>query len=263
MSYRLNLGSLRGMDALTIEITVADALRRPLGGLTASTLADLMALTEVDEGLDGALKRSLAGFATRIGNEIRDLPPAALKTLVDELDGVEDDQVPETLRMQLLDAVAANPGAPHIERVSQKIEGWDEASVFSVGSQARKVMRAPEARRDDSRFKDRRVGGRGEPATRRTRTAAPKAETRTLDLAGTTDPDRDKWIEQSCLERLAGAGSAGLLEAVLLAGVRHGARTRYPDLGAHEVKSGLNRLKDKNKVRFSAGRWSQVGARRW
>ena len=58
------------------------------------------------------------------------------------------------------------------------------------------------------------------------------------------------------LEKLARASENGLGEQVLIAGLRHQAKGRYPDLQASEVTAVLRALRDHGTVRHSAGRWS-------
>lgn len=262
MAYRLNLGSLRGMDALTLEITIQDALRRPLGSIEPSSLGDLFALAEVED-IPSGVRVALEVFVPRMANEIVDLPPQGFITFVQELDALGSALVPQTLRDAIATNAASDARANERTVVGALIEGWGgtEPTPFEISGGAARVRRAPEARRNDSRFQGQRTGERGEPATK-TKRASKKPTTRTLELSGSTDIDKDRWVEHACLERLAGVSDKGLLEAVLLAGVRHGARTRYPELGGHEVKTALSRLKDRGAVRYSAGRWSHAG-RRW
>ena len=53
-----------------------------------------------------------------------------------------------------------------------------------------------------------------------------------------------------------------VLAIVLIAGVVHGARSTYPELGDHLVKQALKRLEDRGRAKVSAGRWSLADRRR-
>ncbi|MCO4743651.1 MAG: hypothetical protein KC912_02610 [Proteobacteria bacterium] len=261
MAYRLNLGALRGMDALTLEITIQDALRRPLSGVEPSTLADLMALGESDV-LSASVRPGLDTFVGRMPSEISDLPSTGFASLVHELNALGAARIPETLRGAVLSELGRDSRMNEQRDLSVIVKSWAdiEATPFEISAQAPRVARAPEARRNDARFQGARTAPRGEPATK-TKRASKTPQARSLDLSSSTDLDRDRYLEQACQERLVGVSEKGLLEAVLIAGVRHGARSRYPELGGHEVKSALQRLLKRGAARFSAGRWSHAGRR--
>lgn len=264
MAYRLNLGSIRGMDALSLEITVQNALRRPIGGVDPASLADLLALAELG-GFSATIDPGLEAFVARMASEIADLPTDVFTTLVTELDELGAARIPNSLRGHVITEVERESRAVALAAVAPVAKAWSdtEPEPFPLGGSTPRVARATEAKRNDARFKG-STAPRGEPATTTTATkrASKKPNTRTLDLTSSEDVDKDRYIEQSCLERLAGVSEKGLLEAVILAGVRHGARSRYPELGGYEVKAALTRLQKRGAARFSAGRWSHAG-RRW
>ena len=261
MSYRVNLGEIRGMDPLTLEITVQDSLRRPVRGLSAASLADLLCLAETP-GLSGGLSRSLQQFSARIASELGDLPPRDLVDLTRELDGLSHARVPSTLRSGLLASSERDGLGPAQQEVQDILISWTDTEplAFSLGGNAPRVARGAAPKRVDTHYAGKRVAGRGEPATRRKRaTTAPSS--RKLDLGRSNDLDRDKHVEKSIIERLARNTGSGLLESVLIAGVVHGARATYPELGDHLVREALKRLEGRGRARLSAGRWSLVERR--
>ncbi len=68
----------------------------------------------------------------------------------------------------------------------------------------------------------------------------------------------ERWLQKTCLERLAGPTSRGLSEAVLCATVSHRVP---PELGTavpSDVKRALKRLQDAGRVTHSAGRWRRL-----
>lgn len=255
MTRRLHL-ELRHADPVTLEILVSEPLRRPIGQLSAATVADMVALSEV-ELPNKALHKQLVAFTERMAREVADLPNGEpIESWLAELAAVDPARVPEPLRraiaaeaqrdgrdaavrvraQQLLDGFAATPAAP-------VVLGSGKPSIQRMRTEPvipEQLRRAP-------------AGAR---APREARERAPKparpAPTRTIDI------DRHNRIVELCLERLDDYREQGLKEDVLVAGVKHRARNEYPDLTPAEITGVLRELAATGRVKQSAGRWRRI-----
>lgn len=262
MQRRVPVQTLRGSDATLLEVQLQNLLRRPMGQLAPENVLDLLALAEA-EGRPRSVGKQLEQFVERCGNELADMPPPAFTEFLDEVQPIDADRVPLTFRLWL-EREAARTG-----RDTARIEGWleelnaVEPTPFALGEVKAKVEHGHAAARRDiptARVK----GGRGlQPAGRSStpRTRSPSAPR--IDVGGGPSPDKLRVIEKICMERLNGATDKGLAEAVLIAGVRHRAKTEgYEDVTPAEVTSALRGLKTADRVRTSAGRWMST-VRRW
>lgn len=254
MPPRVAVRRLRGADALTVEIETNTLATKPLGQLAVQNVADLFALHERDD-LPGGLKVRLRGFPERLGRAIDDLPDGGVfDAFLDELGEVPAEHVPTTLRV-VIAGQAENRGPKAVARVEALVASWDdtEPEAFDLAAPKR-AQQLPEGRRRKERL-HKRAAGVADDTPKRTRSpAAP----RTPRAVVPSDPARDAWIRQMVNERLAQAVDQGLLEAVLLAGVVHRARDRYPDLSKTDVKGVLRELERQGLARHSAGRWKRA-----
>lgn len=245
MRGRIHIDELRSTDPKTLEIVIQDALRKPIRQLTPETLADLVALSEVD-ALPKNLRRDLGVFAGRVGQEIADLPDGpVIKEFLGGLDELDAPRVPETIRdyIQRESEREARAEADR-ELATGLLEKWKEVEPDSVALPSTE----PRIQRGEAVSED-----------------APKARSRSRSsgsakkAAPIDDIDRTRWISSACLERLTPYREAGLAEPVLVAGIRKEAEDAYPDLMPWEITKVLRTLQDNGQVRRSAGRWARVG----
>lgn len=75
-------------------------------------------------------------------------------------------------------------------------------------------------------------------------------------MEGQVQPER--WIERTCLNRLADASRDGLSEMVLCATIRHRAPDELGPLMNSDVVKALKRLQAHGRVTHSAGRWRRL-----
>lgn len=256
---------LRGKDPTTLEVVVPDAISATLGQYSPATLADMMALAELEQA-PKRLVKDLQNFARRIENEIADLPSGpGIIAFADGLAELPAARVPLRLRA----AVAREAERPEKRtpadraRLRAALEGWGEQppEPFPLGGgRGPRVIRTTETREPPPKADERRRGPR-EAAERAPRGERPSPSPRPTRTVAVADPERVKWIERQVTERLEPYGDKGLKEVVLLAGVRHAARATYPDLQQPEITAAMQHLKAVGRIRYSAGRWSLPG--RW
>jgi hypothetical protein len=253
----VHLDNLRRVDPITLEILVQDALRRPITQLSGVTLASLCALTEVEE-LPKALRKALLAFNDRTGQELADLPDGgALDAELAELEPLPATEIPAALRQHIdREANAMHRSEAARKRLNALLESWlgvdPEPVTLGRGRpviQKSQSVGHPEEPR------------RRAPAARETSPRTPKEDKPTAPRAAPVryvDEARQRWIQEQILERLSSYLEHGLLEDVLVAGVRHRARATYPDLTSNEVVSFLKDLQNSGRARVSAGRWRRV-----
>jgi len=257
MRRRVPVQNIRGSDPTLLEVQLQDLLRRPMGQLALVNVLDLVALSET-EGRPRSLDRSLQLFVERITASIADLPagPPWVEFL-SELESIDGERVPPRFRELLAREAAREDRDRDRDRVDALLAAWSERepAPFELGKQRANVLRAVTSEAPASP-RTPRSGGRSAPA--RPRPAQPARRERFV-----SDDDREKaaWITELVLERVASAGDKGLSEQVLVAGLRHRARDRYPNLTPAEINAVLKTLRDSGRVRYSAGRWSAPG--RW
>lgn len=246
MRRRVPVQNLRGSDLTLLEVQLQDLLRRPMGQIALANVLDVITLAET-EGRPRSLERSLQLFVERIAANIADLPRGApFEELLAELSEMEGDRVPHRFR-EILQQESERSDRDG-ERIGELLEKWAEKEPrpFELGQQRAKVTRAVSVAQPagDERPR-RRVGSGSRPAS----TGRERVVTE-------DDRERQSWIAETVLERVAGAGERGLGEQVLIAGVRHRARERYPTITPSEITTVLKALKESGRVRYSAGRWS-------
>ena len=96
---RVTVKGLRGADVATLRVLTQDILALPLNQLDASTLCDLVALSELDEGLPTDLSAELTGFREQRFREVADLPDGpVLAEFAKQLASVEVAHIPLALR---------------------------------------------------------------------------------------------------------------------------------------------------------------------
>jgi hypothetical protein len=273
MRRQLPARTLRGSDALTLDIQMGDLVGKPLGQVALANVADLFALDEIEE-LPPRLRGKLRGYRDRMRRAIQDLPNGqSFQEFAEELSEVDAGRVPASLREAIAEeAERPSRTAAELKAVGDLVAGWsdNEPTPFDLSDQLAEVKRAPEARRREEARMRAPSGARTGGSVTRTPTATTRgsgsssssgAAKRTPKPKPQIDPAKVSWVEQVVLERLAGR-SQGLLETVLIAGLKHRARERFPDLTQQEITKILKGMSEKGTVRFSARRWSVAG-RNW
>jgi len=243
---------LRGADPLTVEVELPALVQRPLHQLAGGTLADLLALCELEE-LAPAMKVRLRNYPERVNRALRDLPPGnPIAGILDELEPVEAEHVPATLRTALQGEAERRGGADG-SAILELLGMWKDTdpSPFEFGSKRVATRKLAEGRRRKEKLGVRQAGVAEAPKPRK---AAPKKS-----AAAGVDPEQAMWIRQTVHERLSATAGAGLLEPVLLAAVRHRARERFPSLVEPDIRKVLRQMSNQGEIRFSARRWLPVG----
>lgn len=243
---RFHIQDLRSMSAVAMDINIQDLLRRPLAQIDPRTLADLFALA-VAEGVPKGTQKGIVAFTERMINEIADLPVGdGFQGFINELLAIDAGQIPQGLR----DAVATEASneerpVPDCEKASAAVAAWADVPPDAV---AVKAEPAPEEVRVQ---KVSAAPSRGSTTSKR-RPAAKRRPKPVVDEA------RVEFIQEAVFDRLSGYSDSGLLQAVLVAGVMHQAKQAgYSDIAPYEVLAVLRKLKDQQRVRHSAGRWSR------
>jgi len=249
---RIHIDKLRSADPRTLEILVQDAVRKPIAQISAATVCDLIALSEVAD-LPKSLARDLSSFSFRAGQEIADLPDGGpLQEFVEDLDAVHATRVPKALRSHVVREATRDDREPiGRARVTALVSRWQgtEPEVVVLGTVAPKIHRAPAVEHEEPIKAHEKVV--------RARAAKPEPKPRPV-----ADPDREKWLADAILARLARYREAGLAEAVLVAGLQAEGRASYPDLAPFEIKRVLESLATTGKVRRNVSRWAAT-MRNW
>ena len=252
MRRRVPLQKLRGSDPTLLEVQTQDLLGRPSGQLEPANLCDLFALAELEEP-PRAIRSELKLFVKRCSAEIAELRDGSqLDQFIDDFGAVEASRVPQSFR-ELVLRLADREGRDGSGLLGLA-ETWEdtEPTPFELGAGQVRVQRA-EARapRSSSERSSRRERGSGGGSSR-------KSGPRKVSTKPVVDIDRRNWIADTALERLSQSLESGLGEAVLVAGIRHRARSIYPNLMPHEITTVLNELAKGGRLRKSAGRWSRT-----
>jgi hypothetical protein len=250
VTRRVHLDGLREADPTTLEILVADAVRRPIVQIDASTLSDLVALAEV-ETLPKSLRSALKGFADRMPQEIADLPEGEpYDSFLAELDHVPPERVPRSIRAVLeIEADRKDRDARARERTRAVLARCAEAPPEDVtpGSGKPSITRLRTAAEDAPKATPKRP-----PTTGAVTRKAPVPRAKVIDV------DRHAWLVENVLDRLGEYLEQGLREEVLIAGIKHRARANYPDLTHAEIGAVLRELASSGRVRSQAGRWRRI-----
>lgn len=242
------------MDPVTLEVTITDALRRPLGQIDPITLADLLALVSAD--IPAQLKPAVRRFCDRIAREIGDIPDGPpWATFLAELDELPPERVPVWLREQVQIQGAREDRLPASkERAGESLDRWAgvEPEPFTLGSRGVKVARGgtPPPKPSDSLSRKARQAARSRPES----SSSPKPR-RARSSSATVDPEREQLISQLVQERLAKYAANGLAELVLVVGIPKQAAGEQPGITGAEVLATLKDLESKGLIRRSGKRW--------
>lgn len=236
---KVSLAGLRRADPTTLQVLAQDALRTPLVRLEASTLADLLALSELPEGaLPLALRRDLSAFQRQMFRELSDLPDGPpLLDLAIELRRVAAAEIPACLRDELR-RIQADRHHPDARLALDELIEHAESAPPAVLSPPRAPERASGPRP---------VVKRLEPAA-----APPPTRPARSPAAAQAEDMRGAWIEEDVLARLRD-NPGGVKESLLVGGCRH--RAPWSDLSEAEVLKVVRRLGRERRARSSAGRW--------
>jgi hypothetical protein len=252
---RVRLDNLRGMDPVTLEVTVTDALRRPLGQLEPATLVDLLALGDAD--LPPSLNAAASRFRDRIAREITDIPDGppwvAFPSKLGEVNIV---RVPTWLRERIAEEATRETRPPISGRQAEPLlASWVDLppEPFALGNRGVRVARAAAAPAPDAPQEPRARRAAGEPRA----AAAPKPKR----VAPVLDEERAQRLIQIVQERLAHSNDGGLSEAILLISVRKQAQVTDPAVSPADVTAAIRALEARGVVKRSAGRVSL--SRRW
>ncbi|MEN0066719.1 MAG: hypothetical protein AAGA48_31595 [Myxococcota bacterium] len=251
MSRRVPVQDLRGSDPTLLEVQLPDMLRRPLSQLAPINVLDLVELANT-EARPRSLARPLDHFVQAIARQMADIPAGQpWDELVAEFESIEGSRVP--LQFRTIWKAEAERRERSGEPALQLLERWDEQVPEPFEFNARKAH----VQRSDPTARKRKTetGGRSRPGGSRGRSSGGGSSGKTR-AAPVVDTERQAYIQDLVLEKLARASENGLGEQVLIAGLRHQAKAKYPDLLATEVTAVLRALKDHGRVRNSAGRWS-------
>lgn len=235
---RMAVGGLRNADPGTLEVLVAEVLRRPLGQIETTTLMDLLALSEVPDQIGGQLSKEFTRFRDQMFREIGDLPDGpVLAEFCAEIRTVEATHIPKNVRStfsELLPEVRTEEAVGGVEALLAHVEG-SEPSAVSLPLKAEPL---PESKQT------------GASTAQKTVVKAKLKRTRRSTIV---DDRREAWIREDAVGRLKNWGSKGLKESIVVAGARH--RSPWKDLTEAEVLATLRKMKREGQVRFSAGRW--------
>lgn len=263
---RLPSQNLRGVDAVMLEILAGDLVEKPMGQVAPENVADLFALCD-QPAAPGNLRRRLANYRQRIAIEIGDIPNGAeFQALVADWKRVSGERVPETLRSVWTEE-CQKPRRSAAERAlaADLLAGWAdlEPAPFIISAPKIAPGRPPVQRAAAAPPVERPTrhgsAAAASPATPRVRTVSNPAVPRTV---APDDPEKRRWIREILFERLGAATDKGLLESVLLAGIKHRARELYPNLQPSDVMNVLQIMSQRGEVRVSAGRWALTVTRR-
>jgi hypothetical protein len=229
----VSVEGLRKADADKLHALTSDVLRTPLVRLDPVTLCDVLALSELQDGLDVAFKRDLDNFREQMVRELEDLPDGpGLRDFAIVVGEVPPARVPSALRIAVKALLADRKDREAVDLLGSLLARWD-AVVPEDFPPPPKV----------------------EKETKKKRAAAPKekAEKKPRTPANQVDERRAEWVRNDVLERLQNYGHDGLKEAIVVAGARH--RSPWKDLTEKEVLSVLRQMERDGNVRHSAGRW--------
>lgn len=253
MSRRVPEQEIRGSDATFLEVQLSELLRRPLGQVAPINVMDLIELSAT-EGRPRSLERGLENFVDGVARQISDIPNGRpFQEYLEELEQLEPTRIPHRFR-EILMSEAQREGRNEEERIHELLERWSETppEPFEMGLRRAKVERPrprkPKVSSEPSsapRERRRRTGG--------SRAAGSRVQTPRNALV---DEERERFVRDLVMEKLARASENGLQETILIAGIRHMGKEQFPDLLPSEIKAVLKALREANQVRHSAGRWS-------
>ena len=232
---RVSVAGLREADPTTMMVLTQDILSSPLVRFDARTLCDLLALSELTEGVQPSLAKELDRFRAQMVRELQDLPDGPpLAAWASELEDVEGERVPQSLRNAVGELWPERKDAAAVALLSALSRKWDETEPETLALDKPWTPDAPE-----------------QAVPKRKKVAAKKKTKR--KTRSTVDPRREEWIREDVLSRLINYGNTGLKEPIVVAGARH--RSPWDDLTEAEVKAVLRKLGREGRVRTSVGRW--------
>jgi hypothetical protein len=249
---------LRGVDAVTLEILIGDLVEKPLGQVAPANIADLWALVENPDAPVN-IRRRMANWHQRMSVEIADIPNIDILATAEEWKAVEAPRVPETLRQIWRDELEKpKRGAREKQAIADLVAAWDETAPesFVIAAPRPATKAAPRQSAAEPRAAAPRI--QKIPAAAPTE-AAPRA--RSAGVASTPrpkpeeDPARNQWVREVAFNRLAHAPEQGLMEEVLVVGIKHRARDHFPNLQKGDILAVLREMMRLGQVRTSAGRW--------
>ncbi len=254
---RLHEADLRTTDPVTLEMRLAEVVKRPIVQLSVSTVVDICALADV-EGLPKLFRQSLRLFAERVPKQVSDLPNGEpIETFVAELAQVPPERVPPSIRpIAAAEAERTSRTVAVRDQLRQVAVSWEGAPVAAIllATQRPKVQNLAPMEAPPEPIRHRSAAAASAKPPKPPRAAmAPKPST----PARAVDVDRRNRIIELALERLKDYPEAGLGQEVLVAGVRHRARADYPDMAAFEIVSILRELESAGRISSSAGRWKR------
>jgi hypothetical protein len=245
---RVRLDNLRGMDPITLEVTITDVVRRPMGQIDPVTLVDLIAMGEAD--LPAGLRTMLIRFRDRIARDISDIPEGtSFKEFLDEIEALPAQRVPAWFRERLMFEATREDRHPKSGALAKEL--IDKLNVhapepFVIGHRGVKVAKAVHAAAPSETAK------RVAPAKSREARQPKKVRTN-------IDVEREQMIQSVIVEKLAARKEAGLDEKVLLLSVRK--QAGEDNVTGSDIVGVLKVLESRGLVRRTSGRW--VLDRRW
>lgn len=257
---RISVAGLRSADPTSLLVMIQDLMNRGLAHLDGNTLADLFALSELEDELPRHLHRDLDRFARSKVRELRDLPDGP--PLREQLDQIRD-VAPAFAPLRLREATLALRTNRQLEDETASLLQELEESWAEVVPERPTPGKAGTAQVERPAV-PRRLRMPDDPSPRRRKRAeakaggAPKA---TPTPAAKQDEGRSAWIRQHVLSRLEARREQGLKESILVAATCH--NSPYNDLQRAEVLAELRELKRDGAVKNSAGRWIRVQRLGW
>ena len=254
---RISVAGLRDSDATSLYVITQDLFLQSLVRIDGRTLADVFALSEVEDQLPKTLYRDLSAFVRSKVRELEDLPGGEhLESLLKSISDCAPEKIPYSLRKALVD-LSRRENADYSTLLNNIILSWDgvEPEAIVVPQKSTKVIQKPTVPKShqtkSSRPKAKKAAKPKKKAARKPRPTP----------AAKIDIKRAEWIQQDLIARLDIHGERGLKESILVAGVKH--RTEYTNLITAEVTAELRALAKEGKVKFSAGRWSRTKRLGW
>jgi hypothetical protein len=247
----IHVEGLRKSDPVTLSVLAQDLIRLPLIKLDPRSVCDLIALS-LSDSLPTQLTADLSGFSAQMLREISDLPDGeVLMGWLLELATVEVSRVPAPIRNAISDKSEVSEDSGCVEKLMTLVGCFAEAESDRVEVLSGPVIEVERGRAQvapDSRYHGKSAPFAEKPvrAKRAPRKSLPKVKTE-------EQKERDAWIEADIIENLTGYFGKGLKQPILIAGVRK--RAPWGDIKFPEVVSVLKSLKERQLVKFSAGRW--------
>ena len=246
---------LRGSDLTLLQVQLPDLLRRPIGQIAPANLMDLIELASTP-GRPKEIDASLQRYVDGIARQVADIPHGrSWESYLEDLEELAPEAVPHRFRALLEAESVERPDTT--TRVRKILDRWatGEPQAFQISVGKAKIQRAemvqPRGPSPEPSSAPRDRDGTRTPRAPKGNKIPPVPKPKPI-----ADLDRHQFVVSQALERLGRNPEKGLLETVLVAGVRHAAKERYPDMTPLEVITVLKALKESNRLRYSAGRWT-------